>query len=67
MTSGINPNCLCPAKRLDEIAEILAAALMRLPARKSSSISADSAESSLDCASRQSGLDKPTTRKDGPA
>jgi hypothetical protein len=42
-------------ERLDEIAEILAAGLVRLRARKSSQISAHSGESSLDCAADQSG------------
>lgn len=42
-------------ERLDEIAEILAAGLIRLRARKSSSISRDRGESSLDCLAHQSG------------
>ena len=46
---------LRPIERIDEIADILAAGLMRLHARKSSRISADIGESSLDCAARQSG------------
>lgn len=41
--------------RLSELAEILAAGLMRLKARKSSPFSADGGESLLDCAGRQSG------------
>jgi hypothetical protein len=48
----------CPnnaRERLDEIAEILAAGLMRLKAPKSSPLSADSGESSLDCLAHQSG------------
>jgi hypothetical protein len=43
------------SERLDEIAEILALGLMRLKARKSSSLSAPGGESSLDCAAHQSG------------
>ena len=43
------------AERLDEIAEILAAGLIRLRARKSSQISADRGESSLDFSPDQSG------------
>ena len=39
---------LTPAERLAEIAEILAAGLMRIRARKSSQISPDGGESSLD-------------------
>ena len=38
-----------------EIAEILAAGLMRLRARKSSELAADRGECLLDCAARQSG------------
>jgi hypothetical protein len=45
------------AERLDEIAEILAAGLMRLHARKSSPFSPDGGESLLDCAGHQSGHD----------
>jgi hypothetical protein len=41
--------------RLAEIAEILAAGLLRLRARKSSELSALSGESLLDCAALQSG------------
>lgn len=40
---------------LDEIAEILAAGLMRLEARKSSRKSGEFGESSLDCVAHQSG------------
>jgi len=42
------------AERLDEIAEILAAGLVRLRARKSSSISADCGESCVDLPAAQS-------------
>ena len=42
-------------ERLAEIAEILAAGLMRLRARKSSQKSAHRGESSLDCLGYQSG------------
>lgn len=43
-----------PAERLDEVAAILAAGLMRLNTRKSSYLSAVGGESSLDCAAPQS-------------
>src|SRR5438093_13762061 len=46
---------LSPPERICEIAEILATGLMRLRARKSSQISPDGGESSLDCAGTQSG------------
>jgi hypothetical protein len=42
-------------ERLGEIAEILVTGLTRLRARKSSQISPDGGESSLDCAAHQSG------------
>jgi hypothetical protein len=45
------------ADRLDEIAEILATGLMRLRARKSSQISPDCGEISLDILADQSGPD----------
>lgn len=48
MSNALDPQRMTPAERLDEIAEILAAALMRLRARKSSPLSADCGESSLD-------------------
>jgi len=44
-------------ERIAEIVEILAAGLMRLQARKSSQISGDFGESSLDFTGHQSGAD----------
>jgi hypothetical protein len=44
----LDPKHLSAAKRLDEIAEILAAGLMRLQARKSSALSCAGGESCLD-------------------
>jgi len=46
---------LSTPERISEIAEILAAGLMRLRARKSSRLSPDCGESSLDCTATQSG------------
>jgi hypothetical protein len=43
------------SKHLDEVAEILAAGLMRLRARKSSGFSPTEAENSLDTLARRSG------------
>lgn len=48
---------------LREIAEILATGLMRLRARKSSAISADSEESSLHISPAKSGHPDPVTRR----
>jgi hypothetical protein len=55
MHNGIDPRHLFAAERLAEVAEILAAGLMRLRARKSSHLSADPGESSLDCTAHRSG------------
>lgn len=54
MHNGVDPGRLSASERLDEIAEILAAGLIRLNARKSSPLSAPRGESSLDCAAHQS-------------
>lgn len=53
MTNALHPDRMSAPERLDEIAEILAAGLMRLRARKSSPLSAPGGESSLDCAGHQ--------------
>jgi hypothetical protein len=55
MSNALRPDLMTPAEQLDEIAEILAAGLMRLRLRKSSALSADDGESSLDCDGHQSG------------
>jgi hypothetical protein len=55
MYNAIDPRHLSTAERLDEIADILAAGLMRLRARKSSQISGDPGESSLDFSADQRG------------
>jgi hypothetical protein len=52
---------LSAGERLAEIAEILAAGLMRLQARKSSRKSADFGESSVDLAGHQSGHANPNS------
>jgi hypothetical protein len=53
--NALNPDQMAPAERLAEIAEILAAGLMRLKSRQSTPLSPDGGESSLDCAAHQSG------------
>jgi hypothetical protein len=55
MSNGLHPDLMESAERLDEIAEILAAGLMRLNARKSSHLSAVRGDSLLDCGAHQSG------------
>ena len=59
MHNAIRPDRLSAAERLDEIADILAAGLMRLRARKSSSLSRDRGESSLDFSPDQRGHARP--------
>ena len=46
--NGLSPDLMSPAERRAEVAEILAAGLMRLSAAKSSSLSVDCAESFVD-------------------
>jgi hypothetical protein len=53
--NAISSGFLSADQRLSEIAEILAAGLMRLQARQSSRLSADRGECSVDCAAQQSG------------
>ena len=53
--SALKPDQMSAAARLDEIAKILAAGLIRVRAEQSSPQSADAGDSSLDCAARQSG------------
>jgi hypothetical protein len=50
-------------ERLSEIANILAAGLMRLVARKSSPIFADTGDSSLDFSATESGHPTPAKRR----
>jgi hypothetical protein len=59
MYNAIDPRHLSTAERLDEIADVLAAGLMRLRARKSSQISGDPGESSLDFSPEQRGHARP--------
>lgn len=54
MINALHPDRMSAAERHDEIAEILAAGLMRLKARKSSPLSPTGRESLLDCAAHQS-------------
>jgi hypothetical protein len=55
VTNALHPNRMTAAERLDEIADILAVGLIRLRARKSSRLSRDRGESSLDFSPEQSG------------
>jgi hypothetical protein len=53
--NALKPDRMTAEERLDEVAEILAAGLMRLMSRQSSPLSANFGESSLDCPGEQSG------------
>ena len=55
MNNALHPSRMNAAERLDEVAEILAAGLMRLHGRQSTPLSGHRGESSLDCAAHQSG------------
>lgn len=58
----IDPNRISASDRLDEIAEILAAGLMRLDLlQQSTPLSRDGGDSSLDCPGCQSGHAQPAT------
>jgi hypothetical protein len=59
----LDPSHLSAAERLDEIADILAAGLMRLRARKSTPLSRDPGESSLDFSPDQRGHARPRERE----
>jgi hypothetical protein len=48
MHNALSPDRMSAAERLDEVADILAAGLIRLKARKSSGLSADARGSCLD-------------------
>ena len=55
MGNPLHPSHMTAPERLAELAEILAAGLMRLRARQSTPLSAHRGESSLDCPGHQSG------------
>ena len=59
MRNALNPNELSTDERLAEVTEILAAALIRMQLRKSSRLSRNDGDSSLDFLPDRSGHDKP--------
>ncbi len=65
MSNPLHPHHMTAEERLAEVAEILAAGLMRLRARQSSHLSADHGESSLDCVAHQSGHANALKREGG--
>jgi hypothetical protein len=65
MLSPLDPDHMTPAERLDELARIFAAGLIRMRTAKSSTLSADTGESSVDFSPPKSG--HATARKRRPA
>ena len=63
MYNALDPRRLSAAERLDEIADILAAGLVRFRAHKSSLLSRDEGESSLDFSADQRGHARPRERE----
>ena len=63
MPNSLHPDLMSSAERLAEIAEILAAGVVRLRARQSTPLLPDHGESSLDCAGDQSGHANSKTEK----
>jgi len=55
MHNALHPDRMTQPERLDEVANILAVGLIRLRAQKSSRLSADARDSSVDFTARQSG------------
>ncbi len=55
MSNALDPSRMSPAERLAELGRILAAGLIRMKARQSSSLSADRGESSVDLSPAKSG------------
>lgn len=53
--NALNPARMSPAERLAELGRILAAGLIRMKAAKSSGLSADEGESSVDYAAPKTG------------
>jgi hypothetical protein len=60
--NSINPERMTPAERLAEVAQILAAGLMRLRAGQSSALSAPAGDSFLDFPPQKSGRDRKKPR-----
>ena len=63
MPNSLDPDLMSPPERLAEIAEILAAGVVRLRARQSTLLLSPPGESSLDCAGDQSGHANSQTEK----
>jgi hypothetical protein len=63
MSIALHPDRMTAAERLDEVAEILANGAMRFMARKSSRLSAEGGDSSVDFTADQSLYDGATNLK----
>ena len=66
MHNALHPDHMTAAERLDEVAEILAAGIIRLKARKSSGISVDRGDSCLDFTAPQRGHVSVNRRRKAP-
>jgi hypothetical protein len=60
--NALHPNRMSTAERLDELASILAAGLIRLRARKSRQLSVDQGDSCLDFPAHRSGHETVETK-----
>ncbi len=67
MINALDPARMTAAERLDEVAAILAAGLIRRRARKSRKLSADRRDSCLDFSAHQSGHDPVETTTESPS
>ena len=63
MTNALHPRHMTAAERLDEVAEILAAGAMRLMTRKSSRLSAERRDCSVDFTAERSVYGVETKRR----
>ena len=67
MINALHPNHLTAPERIDELASILAAGLIRLRARKSSRLSVDRGDCCLDFPEHRSGHEPVETRTETPS
>ena len=66
MANALDPNLMTAAERLDEIAAILAAGILRLKARESARAASDRGELSLAIPARQSRHGRKQKRRERP-
>jgi hypothetical protein len=63
-SNALRPDLMTPAERLDEIAEILAAAIMRLRLRQNENVSSHLEKFRLDLSPTRSGHGRPSGRRE---